>query len=494
MTAILPPLLMALSVSDSIHIFTEFLKKDRIQVELPQLMRETLQHLWVPCFLTSFTTAIGFASLYVSKIPPIRHFGLAAAGGMMIEFCLSIAIIPIGIYYFRNFRSLKQPSYFKTSFLYGFIRNLTPFIPKAKFYICGFAILLIELSIWGALKLNVETNLLEYFRRKSPVYRNAKFVDNRLGGVNTLEVSFQGEKPDTFLHPANLKVVEKVANYLRERPEIGKVTSINDFLKQMNQSFHNEDPAYYTLPDTKEMAAQYLLLYGGDELDNFIDADYQWARLSARITEHSSRLLKVYIQQLNDFIERNLGNSHLQIRVTGKTYLVNNIVKNIVDSKVKSLSLAFLIIFGMLFFVFRSFSIGLISIIPNMLPIIFNLGLMGIVGIPLNTATAIISAVAIGIAVDDTIHFLVQYQNERRSGATVKQATITAIENKGVPLMTTSFILIGGFGILVLSNFVPTMQFGFLCSLIMLFAVVSDLVILPAMLLLKEDGQGQSQI
>jgi len=129
-----------------------------------------------------------------------------------------------------------------------------------------------------------------------------------------------------------------------------------------------------------------------------------------------------------------------------------------------------------------------------MLPIIFNLGLMGLAGIPLNTATAIISAVAIGIAVDDTIHFLNQYQNQRRRGNNIRQATITAIEIKATPIMTTSLILIGGFGILVLSSFVPTIQFGFLCSLIMLFALISDLAILPAVLLLKEHGRGHVMI
>lgn len=485
MTAILPPLIMALSVSDCIHIFTEFLKKDRSQGDLPRLMRETLRHLWVPCFLTSLTTAIGFASLYVSNIPPIRQFGLAAAAGMVIEFCLSVSIIPLGIYFLRGFRSLKQPSHISTSSLQGFVRKLGVFIPRARFYILGVSILLAGLSVWGAFRLNVETNLIEYFREKSRVQQDFRFVDDRMGGVNTLEVSFQSGQPDGFLDPENLKAIEMVAQYLREQPEIGKVISINDFLKQMNRSFHNEDPVYYRLPDSREMAAQYLLLYGGDELENFIDENYEWARLSARVTEHSSRKLKADIEQLGDFIRENLRDSDLKIRITGKTYLVNKLVKSIVDSQVKSLALAFLVIFGVLFFVFRSFSLGLISVIPNTIPIMLNLGLMGLAGIPLNTATAIISAVAIGIAVDDTIHFLNQYRNERQCGSPVRSAAVAAIENKGVPMMTTSLILMVGFGILIISNFVPTAQFGFLSSMIMLFALIGDLMILPAILMLK---------
>lgn len=486
MTAILPPLIMALTVSDSIHIFTEFLKTDRSETELPLLMRKTIQHLSVPCFLTSFTTAVGFASLYISDIPPIRHFGLAAASGMMIEFFLSMSIIPIGICFLRNSKSLKKASSRHSTWIYRITSKIAQLIPKAKFFICGVSILLIALSIWGALNLKVETNLIEYFRKSSPVYQDAMFVDKNAGGVNTLEVSFQGKETDTFLMPKNLETMETVAQYLRNMPEIEQVTSINDFLKQMNKSFHNENPDYYKLPDSKNMTAQYLLLYGGDELYNFIDTEYRWARLSARVTEHSSTKLKVYIENLNEFIKENLNNSGLEIRITGKTYLVNKLVKSIVDSQVKSLSLAFLIIFGVLFIVFRSFSIGLISIIPNTLPILFNLGLMGIVGIPLNTATAIISAVAIGIAVDDTIHFLNQYQLERKKGSSINNACIASMEKKGVPIITTSLILIVAFGILVFSSFVPTAQFGFLSAVIMLFAIISDLLILPTVLLLRK--------
>ena len=484
MTAILPSLIVALAVSDSIHLFTDFLKRNRSKEEPLLLMQKTVQHLWMPCFLTSLTTAIGFASLSISDIPPIRHFGLAAACGMIIEFCLSMTIIPIGICFFQRFRSIRQAPRYRSTWIYAVISRLAAHIAQARFLICGIAVILTVVSIWGAFQLNVDTNLIEYFRQDSRIYQDARFVDEKLGGVNTLEVSFQGEKRDTFLLPENLEAIEMVAQHLRKMPEVGKVTSINDFLKQMNKSFHNENADYYRLPDSRNMTAQYLLLYGGDEVTNFIDSEYKWARLSARIAEHSSMKLKLYIEDLNEYISSNLNDSGLNIKITGKTYLVNKLVKNIVDSQVKSLSLAFLIIFGVLFLVFRSFSIGLISIIPNSLPIVFNLGLMGLAGIPLNTATAIIAAVAIGIAVDDTIHFLNQYQHERKKGSSTDKAAIAAIENKGVPMMTTSLILIGGFGLLVLSSFVPTAQFGFLCSVIMLFAVTSDLVILPALLMM----------
>jgi predicted RND superfamily exporter protein len=487
MTAILPPLIMALSVSDSIHVFVEFLKKDRAQGDLLRSMRETMGDLALPCFLTSLTTAIGFLSLGVSDIPPIRHFGLAAAGGMMAEFCLSMSVLPLGVLFLRNFRGMHDGlPFFRESPVHGLVEKIRAWVPGHRNLVTVISLVLVGLAMEGITRLNVETNLLEYFRQDTRVRRDAEFVDRRLGGVNTMEISFKARGPDAFLEPKNLAVIEKVAAYLEEQPVVSQTMSVNVFLKQMNKAFHGEDETFYALPTSREMTAQYLLLYDGDEIGNFIDEDYQWARLSARVTEHSSRNLAAYFSRLEDFLTKITAESGLEARITGKTFLVNKLIKSIVDSQILSLSLAFLVIFAILFLVFRSIGIGFISVICNSLPIIFNLGLMGWLGIPLNTATAIISAVAIGVAVDDTIHLLHQYQENRGLGIGHREAILGAIDRKGSPIITTSLVLMGGFGILVFSSFVPTVQFGFLCSLIMFFALVSDLVVLPALMLLGQ--------
>jgi len=482
-TSILLPLMMALAVSDSIHLFVDFFKRDRGSEELSTIIQETLKSLAVPCFLTSLTTAIGFLSLGVSNIPPIRCFGFAAAGGMMFEFDLSMTIVPLGVYLLRHKISLRRPSRLYRSSLPGFLKGLATWVVARRGMILWSSVVIVVISLYGVTLVAVETDLLNYFKKNSPVHQGALFIDKELGGVNTIEISFYADAPDAILKPENLMVLDKVDKFLQSQPIVSQVTSINSFLKEMNKAFYNEAEERYELPASKALAAQYLLLYGGDELENFIDSEYQWARMSARVTAHNSRVVAASIKALRGYVATEFADSGLEIRVTGKTFLANKLVGNIVDSQVQSLALAFVLIFIVLLLVFRSFRLGVLSLIPNALPIVFNLGLMGYAGIPLNSATAIISAVAIGIAVDDTIHFICHYQSEMKGGLSVSAAVQQTVVFKGSPVIMTSLIMIAVYGLLMLASFVPTVQFGFLSAMIMLFALVGDLVVLPAVLL-----------
>jgi hypothetical protein len=482
-TSILPPLIMALAVSDSIHIFNKFLKQDRRQAPLTEIMKATLQRLAVPCFLTSFTTAIGFASLAVSDVPPIRHFGLAAAGGMLAEFVLSMTLIPLGLYFLRHKAGMKTPSIQHSSPLHKLLDPFAARLPAHRTLILGGSAVLIMVSLFGASGIKVETNLLEYFKKSSHVYQDSQFVDRMLGGVETLEVSLQAPQPDMLLEPEAMAILQQIEDFLQRQPIVSQVTSIGNFLREMNKAFHQEDETYFRLPDSRAMAAQYLLLYDGDEIDNFIDDQRSWARISARITEHRTRVVAQYIDNLQFFLDEITAGTPYQARVTGKTLIANKLISFIVNSQIQSLSLAFLLIFLLMFAIFRSFKLGLLAMIPNILPILFNFAVMGFCGIPLNSATAIIAAVAIGIAVDDTIHFICEYQYQRAQLQTVTEAVQQAVINKGSPIITTSLIMTGGFGILLFASFVPTIQFGFLSALIMLFAVFSDLLVLPGLLL-----------
>ncbi len=482
MTSILPPLIMALVVSDSIHILQKFLQTQENDLRLR--IEKVMQRLAVPCFLTSLTTAIGFSSLGFSDIPPIRHFGLAAAGGMLAEFYLSVTLIPLGLWLWGRRHPIvdQKKGIFKGLDRVGEWTGRKVTIWYKPILCASLAILV--LCVYGATKVQVETNLLDYFRDGSEIRHATDFVDSKLGGVNTLEVSLRSNEMEYFLDPANLKKIEEISNYLQSVEVVSETTSMIDFLKQMNQAFHADHQQYHALPSSRELIAQYLLLYDGEELSNFVDNDYSWVRISARVTEHSSQKLAHIIADIDRYLTETIDDPTIQVNITGKTFLVNKLVESIVESQVKSLSTAFVVIFLVLLFVFRSFKLGCISLIPNALPIIMNLGIMGLVGIPLNTATAIISAVALGIAVDDTIHLLTEYQQQSAGGALRPEAIRSSINEKLGPILSTSLILVLGFGVLIFSSFVPTVQFGLLCALIMFFAIISDLVVLPAIIMI----------
>ncbi len=487
MTSILPPLIMALIVSDCVHIFSKFLRVTDGEMPSTVGIQETLHHLGLPCFLTSLTTAIGFASLGLSDIPPIRHLGLAAAGGMVIEFVLTVTIIPLAIYGFRKRKDLlaiktKRSPAKIDSLMHWWAEN----IGRYSKLILASTLILVFISFHGLFNINVETNLLDYFKQGTQIRTDTTFFDDKLGGATTLELSIQADQLDYFKYPAHLQMIEDIENHVNKIGFVTKETSINSFLKQMNRAFHNNKEEYYKLPDDKNLIAQYLLLYDGNEMSYFIDNDFSWARLSFRINEHSSKVLKKQIDEIQAFISNRYGEENVQFHVTGKTYLVTNLVKSIVNSQLTSLTVAFLIIFICLILVFKSFTIGFLSMLPNLFPILINFGIMGIFNIPLNTATAIISAIAIGIAVDDTVHYLVHYQAQRQKGKTRREAAQAGIAEKGGAILTTSTILTGSFVILCFSSFVPTVQFGLLCSLIMISAVVGDIVILPSLLYLRK--------
>ena len=468
MTAILAPLTMALSLADVIHVATTYFH----QPPGPQRIRQTLAETWNPCFLTSLTTAIGFGSLALSRIPSIRHFGLAAAGAMFVEYALAFTLFFFLLPWIGRGRGqeagLKRVVHYLT-------RSYPAWGPKAL--VAFLALTLV--SLLGLSRLEVNSDVIRYFHPSTKVYRDTVFLDEKMGGAQTIEISLYSRKGD-FLDPALLKKVDALGDYLRRDPIFSQVISPVEFFKLMNRAFHGEDEAYFRLPESRALLAQYLLLYGGTELEHFLNEERNWLRVSARTPEHSSAVINQHLRALKRELSRLFQGSGVSYRITGKTYLVHRTVEDIVHCQVESLVSAAVLIFGLMFLVLRSVKLGLLSLLPNVFPLLANLGFMGLVGISLNTATATISAVAIGITVDDTIHFLVRYQRERRH-LPPEEAVRQTLLSKGLAAITTSLVLILGFLILTTSRFIPTVQFGLLCALIMFLALLADLFLLPAL-------------
>ena len=325
---------------------------------------------------------------------------------------------------------------------------------------------------------------MEYFKTNSPIRTATSFVENRLSGVGTLDISLQATGEDAFKDPSNLKTIESIQKYVEALPGVDKSMSFVDFMKDMNKSFHDEDPSFYKIPETMNMVDQYLLLYDSDEIEDFVNSSYDHARISVRISEHSSAIRKELLRKIEAFIGT-LQNPNLKIRTTGRAVQYVNTIDALVKGQVYSLSLAAAVIGAVMMFALRSVSIGLLSLVPNLFPIILNFGIMGAFGIPLNTATALIAAVAIGIAVDDTIHFLSEYRARRTQGAEISLSVESAIITKGRAILSSSAILCIGFCVLALSQFVPTVAFGMLSAIIMITALFGDILVLPAIIMLK---------
>jgi len=312
-----------------------------------------------------------------------------------------------------------------------------------------------------------------------------RHIESHLTGTSTLDVVFAFDSPGQAKEPENLAKVERLAQHLAAQPVVTDSFSLGDILKRMNQVFHGGDPSFYRLPKSREEIAQYLLLYSmsGEEEDltRYVDDDYQTAVLASRLKTVSSAQMEVFIQEVKEYIRKAFPGSW--VRLTGISVLVTNSIDAIVTGQIRSLGLAVAIISVIMAVLFQSVRLALLSMIPTVIPILMTLGLMGWAGIPINTATAVISCVAIGIAVDDTIHYMTRFRKEFQNQPDEAVAAFRSLTSAGRALYLTSFILTVGFMVLVFSHFKPIIYFGFLMAVTMISALVGDLILLPVLLM-----------
>jgi len=485
-TSVVPSLVMALALSDTVHIFSCLDKK--ILLDFPD-KKEAFAHILdkvsMPCFLTTLTTAVGFISLAVSTIPPIREFAYVASMGMVFEFFFSFfMLIPLLLFCdpLKIFRYMHEYSRMTI-----FLNALNQFVKMRYVLICITFLFVFIGSLWLSGKVQVETNLVEYFNKKSSLRQDLDFIQSNLSGVVTMDISLRANSVDAFTIPENLVLLDKVQSFLHTIPGVDTTVSFADYIKEMNKSFHDEDPEFYAIPKQKDLIAQYLLLYDSDSIGDYVNTAFDHARILVRISESSSAKQSELIKKAQDYID-NLEQDVLQIRITGSVVQQVNVISALTKGLVSSLVLALGVICVIMLIVLRSVRIGLLSLVPNLFPLVLNFGIMGLLSIPLDTSTALISVVALGIAVDDTIHFLTEYNLQRKMGQSISASIEYALLNKGLAIITTSIILCIGFGVLVFSNFVPTLYFGFLSALVMLTALAGDIVLLPAIMLLKKEN------
>lgn len=477
-TTIVPPAVMALALCDTVHIFSNLDKHLFEQYpDKKEAFEVVLKKLVGPCFLTTVTTFIGFLSLYSSDIPPIKEFSLIASAGMVFEFFFAFTFMPAFMLLFNGKKLIRSP---RGPF------NMNLYLTRLSDFVCSYfrviflaGVLIIFISVWLSLKISVETELLAYFKPESPVRISTGFVEKELAGISTLDISFKAGKGKAFMQPESLGVIETFQNYVNKMDGVDKTLSIVDFIKEMNKSFHNENPGFYRIPDSADLISQYLLIYNSDEIHNFVNDSFDHARVSIRISKHSTREQTVIIQQIQKVIET-MDIQGIDIQVSGLVLQEVNTIDALVKGQVTSLAASSFIIILIMFFVLRSFPLGALSILPNLFPIVLNFGIMGLFNIPLNTATALVATVAICIAVDDTIHFLTEFKRNLTGGMETREAIQETLQRKGRAIIFSSLILAIGFGVMAFSRFVPTIDFGILSALIMITALVGDILFLPS--------------
>jgi hypothetical protein len=488
MNSMLPVILIAIGIGDSVHIIVEYYHGIDQYQSSDVAARNALNKLFIPCFNTSLTTALGFLSVATTHLRPLREFGIIAAIGVMVAFLLSVATLPAILSFFHPRPAPKQ-----LKVQYGLItkitQNLTSFSDLYKIPIILISLVVIATSFWFTLQINVDTNFVNNFKESSRIRQDMVYFDGTYNGGYNLEFIVDSGTAGGIKNPEFLKEVMRYQDYLETLERSGKANSMLNYLKKMYQVMNNNQEPFYRIPDTRELVAQLLLLYTTsspeEDLTDLISFDERFLRISLKIRNMPTSQMQRLVDTIETYQKQNFPT--LKAELAGDTILWNNMSVYIQEGIVRSFSIAFLTIIICFFILFRSFKYGLLSTIPSLVPILVAGGIMGYLGIDLDFSTMMVAAVCFGIAVDDTIHIINRYITARSHGNNRRSSIHIALTESGRAIIFTSLILYFGFSVMLLSTFVPNIYFGIFSGVILIMALVANLVLLPAVMLLFGD-------
>jgi predicted RND superfamily exporter protein len=486
-----PNLLTAVGVAHSVHILSEFRALYAELGDRREAVCRTLYLVGAPCLLTSLTTATGFLALSFVPIKAIAHMAVYSAAGVIAAFVLSLTLLMVFLSFGR--RQPRRPPTERLllrskggRLMIGALVAVARFdIRHRKAILVGFAAAFV-LSVVGIGRLTVDSNWLADFSERVPLKYVTKHVDDVMGGMTNIVYLFDSGEPDGIKDPAVLREIERVEIEAAKRSDLVKKTySLLDILKDLNQAFHEGDPAYYTLPETRNLVAQYLLLYensGGEEAEEWVSSDFSRANLELRLriteTSHTAKL----VEGIAAYLEKEpLEESSVSLTGIGALWLV--LLDYLTASQINGFLLAFVAIAIMMCFIFRSLKTGFISMLPNVSPVFLTLGMMGWLGIPLDYNKILIASVAIGIAVDDTIHLVSRYHHEFLKTGDYQQALLTAMQDVGRALFITSIALVAGFLVFLFSVLDAKANFGILLACTIVTALIADFLLMPALVM-----------
>jgi predicted RND superfamily exporter protein len=341
--------------------------------------------------------------------------------------------------------------------------------------------LLLSLPLIG--KIQVETNMQEFFHPDHPARRATEVVEERLVGTTSLDVVFTSARQDGLKSPRVMKMIRGFQTWVESQPEVDKSISMADFVEDMNWGFHAEDPAYRRIPDDPQLLSQYLLVYDGEDLFDFVDQRYRLTHVRLSVNVHGANRISDLMDRIRDYLDQHRI-SDVSWDIAGFGRLFADQEDLLVKGQVYSLLGALVLIFLLLLVQWRSLGAALLCMVPNLSPILLIFIVMGLFGIWLDMATAMIASVAVGIAVDDTIHIYHGFIHRVRRGIQPVTALVRTYRQAGRAVMTTTVILCAQFLVLTLSQFVPTTHFGMLTTIGLLAALLFDLLLLPALLIL----------
>ncbi len=488
--ALIPPLIIVIGVPNAIFLINKYQQEVKKHGNQAKSLQRVISKIGNATLMTNLTTASGFATFMFTNSQLLREFGVMASVNIIAIFIISLMVIPI-IYSFMRKPKVKHLKHLERKWIDAIINWMEWMVRHHRITIYISTVVIIVVSIIGVYMIRVSGSIIEDMPKGEEFFEDIVFFEDEFGGIMPLEILVDTHKKNGVMKLSTLKSMNRLEEEIDEIPELSKPVSILSLVKYSKQTFYNGNPKYYQLPTEQEK--NFILAYtknsetNADLLKNFVDSTGQFARITTFMKDIGTDKMEQIEERLQSKISSEFSEKNFTVSLTGKALIflkgTNYLVKNLVIS----LSLAILLISLFMAWMFRSYKMILISLLPNILPLLITAGLMGYLGVPIKPSTILVFSIAFGISVDDTIHFLAKYRQELIAhNWNVRKSVYAALRETGISMFYTSIVLFFGFLVFTVSSFGGTIALGGLVSVTLLFAMVSNLLLLPSLLLSLE--------
>jgi predicted RND superfamily exporter protein len=490
LSALIPPLIIVIGVPNAVFLINKYQQEIKKHGQQAKALQRVISKIGNATLMTNITTASGFATFVFVKSDLLREFGILASVNIISIFILALLIIPI-IYSFMPLPKKKHLNHLERKWIENVVDWMERTVKEQRITIYIASVVIIILGIIGVYQIRVSGSLIEDMPKSMEFYKDIKFFEKEFGGIMPLEILIDTKKEKGVMKLSTLKKMDKINDEIETFPELSKPISVVNLVKYSKQAYYKGNPKYYQLPTNQEQS--YIFSYTKNSnseagmLKNFVDSTGRYARITTFMKDIGTDKMDVIQERLKAVIAKEFPSDKYKVTITGKALVFIKGTNYLIKNLVLSLSLAIILIALFMAWMFRSPQMILISLLPNILPLLITAGLMGFLDIPIKPSTILVFSIAFGISVDDTIHFLAKYRQELMANNwRIKPSVYAALRETGVSMFYTSIVLFFGFLVFTLSSFGGTIALGGLVSVTLLLAMVSNLLLLPSLLLTFE--------
>ncbi|GAA3779287.1 MMPL family transporter [Corallibacter vietnamensis] len=498
LTALIPPLIIVIGIPNCIFLINKYQQEVKLHGNKVKSLQRVITKIGNATLMTNVTTASGFATFILTESQLLKEFGLVASLSILAIFILCLLIIPI-IYTFLPYPKDRHLEHLNKRWIGGFVDWMERMVKQRRITIYISALLLLIASMIGINQIKISGSLIEDMSKEAQFFKDIRFFESEFNGIMPMEILVDTKRKKGVMKLSTLKRMNELEDLINEIPELSKPISVVSLVKYSKQAYYNGNPKYYQLPTSQENS--FIMSYAKNSsaesnlLENFVDSTGQYARITTFMKDIGTDKMERIEEDLQAKINKLFPKEQYDITITGKALVFQKGTKYLIKNLVISLSLAILLISIFMAYMFRSFRMIVVSLIPNLLPLVITAGLMGYLGVPIKPSTILVFSIAFGISVDDTIHFLAKYRQELQSNHwKIRKSVYGALRETGVSMFYTSIVLFFGFSVFTISSFGGTVALGALVSATLLFAMLSNLLLLPSLLLSLERNIANKEV